>query len=205
MKTNDKIIESLREKREEHQPIFEMANIEKEATGLPFDMWIDSAGKTRNTTHNSQRVKIKKDGKEIEISFFGNEPKIEAGDENLKNFGVGNVNKVKKYIKKHKALFVARWNNEIKDAAFSRATELIRDNPDMSTDEVLQKTKLSSSGSTRTFGYTKILGMYKAGALKVNDKGELTYTYSEDSDMKGKTVVCVDSEGEPYLDKYFKR
>jgi len=61
-----------------------------------------------------------------------------------------------------------------------------------------------NTGNTRDFSYSKMINMHKAGALITNEKGELTYTYSEDSDLNGKTVICVDSDGEPFLESHFK-
>ena len=37
---------------------FEMANLRKQESGLPYDIWLDSAGSTRNTQHHVMRIKV---------------------------------------------------------------------------------------------------------------------------------------------------
>lgn len=37
---------------------FEMANLKKQESGLPYDIWLDSAGCKRNTPHNAMRIKV---------------------------------------------------------------------------------------------------------------------------------------------------
>ena len=43
---------------EEKHACFEMANLRKQESGLPYDIWLDSAGCTRNTQHNVMRIKV---------------------------------------------------------------------------------------------------------------------------------------------------
>lgn len=43
---------------EEKHTCFEMANLRKQESGLPYDIWLDSAGCTRNTQHNVMRIKV---------------------------------------------------------------------------------------------------------------------------------------------------
>lgn len=38
--------------------MYEMANILARDTGLPYNMWVDSAGKRRKTKHNVPRIKV---------------------------------------------------------------------------------------------------------------------------------------------------
>lgn len=47
----------MRENNEKHS-CFEMANLRKQESGLPYDIWLDSAGCTRNTHHNMMRIKV---------------------------------------------------------------------------------------------------------------------------------------------------
>ena len=39
-------------------PFFEMTNLRKQESGLPYDLWLDSAGCTRNTHHKVMRIKV---------------------------------------------------------------------------------------------------------------------------------------------------
>lgn len=43
---------------EEKHNFFEMANLRKQESGLPYDIWLDSAGCTRNTHHNVMMIKV---------------------------------------------------------------------------------------------------------------------------------------------------
>lgn len=43
---------------EEKHTCFEMANLRKQESGLPYDIWLDSAGCKRNTHHNVMRIKV---------------------------------------------------------------------------------------------------------------------------------------------------
>ena len=43
---------------EEKYTFFEMANLRKQESGLPYDLWLDSAGCARNTHHKVMRIKV---------------------------------------------------------------------------------------------------------------------------------------------------
>lgn len=51
--------------------LMEMTNVSTEDTGLPYSIWIDSAGKDRRS-HNDLRIKVKVDGKFIPVSISKN-------------------------------------------------------------------------------------------------------------------------------------
>lgn len=46
---------------------FEMANLRKQESGLPYDIWLDSAGYRRNTRHNVMRIKVSIDNELIPV------------------------------------------------------------------------------------------------------------------------------------------
>ena len=43
---------------EEKYAFFEMANLRKQESGLPYDIWLDSIGCARNTHHKVMRIKV---------------------------------------------------------------------------------------------------------------------------------------------------
>ena len=43
---------------EEKHTYFEVANLRKQESGLSYDIWLDSAGCTRNTQHKVMRIKV---------------------------------------------------------------------------------------------------------------------------------------------------
>lgn len=47
-----------RRRCEENHTCFEMANLRKHESGLPYDIWLYSAGCTRNTQDNVMRIKV---------------------------------------------------------------------------------------------------------------------------------------------------
>ena len=49
------------------QTCFEMANLRKQESGLPYDTCLDSAGCKRNTPHNVMRIKVSIDNELIPI------------------------------------------------------------------------------------------------------------------------------------------
>ena len=49
------------------QTYFEMANLKKYESGLPYDIWLDSAGYKRNIPHNVMRIKVSIDNELIQV------------------------------------------------------------------------------------------------------------------------------------------
>ena len=52
--------------------LFEMANVSKKDTKLPYDIWIDSEGKNRNIAPNYPRLKVDCNGDRIPVSISEN-------------------------------------------------------------------------------------------------------------------------------------
>lgn len=89
--------------------LYEMANVNKEDTGLPYNLWIDSAGKDRNTSHNSPRLKVEVDGELIPVSISDN-PTILVNNVKITKFNI-----IKRYIKKYKNVLLKHWNRVYTD------------------------------------------------------------------------------------------
>ena len=49
------------------QTYFEMANLRKQESGLPYDIWVDSAGCKQNTHHNVMRIMVSIDNELIPV------------------------------------------------------------------------------------------------------------------------------------------
>ena len=49
------------------QTCFEMANLRKKESGLPYDILLDSVGYKRNTPHNVMRIKVNIDNELIPV------------------------------------------------------------------------------------------------------------------------------------------
>lgn len=49
------------------QTCFEMANLRKQESWLPYDIWLDSAGYKRNTPHNVMMINVSIDNEFIPV------------------------------------------------------------------------------------------------------------------------------------------
>ena len=92
----------------EENVLFEMAKVSKKDTKLPYDLWIDSMGKSRNTPHSIPRIKVEVDGDRIPIS-------IEICPKVLVNKTFPHSAEIFRYVKKYLQVFLKHWNNEITD------------------------------------------------------------------------------------------
>ena len=114
----DPIIKRLMENRLEDSNLYEMANINKSRTGLPYDIWVDSAGSSRIVKHNSPRLKIDVDGELIPFS-------ISEHPEILVNKNISNQNEEIKFIQDNNEIFIKHWNGEIDDGQIINYLTLI--------------------------------------------------------------------------------
>ena len=104
--------------------LFEMANIWKEDTGLPYHLWIDSKGIERGNEHcGHPRLKIQVDNNLIPVDIC-DDPQIPdsvleiLGDEFIKKFA-----KVRKYIIAYKDILLAHYYRKISD---KQAAEMLK-------------------------------------------------------------------------------
>lgn len=102
----DPIIRRLLENRAES--LYEMANVSKLDTKLPYDIWIDSVGKDRKNKHHSPRLKVDVNGDRIPVSIEDT-PRILCSKK-IPQFG-----KVSSWIRKYKDVLLQHWNKEITD------------------------------------------------------------------------------------------
>lgn len=89
----------------------EMANILKNQTGLPYDIWVDSSGNIRNVQHNLPRLKVTLDkNNRIPVSI-SKEPEVLA-----KNKSKEDIPKFRLLVKWMRLNFdslIKFWNQEI--------------------------------------------------------------------------------------------
>ena len=88
--------------------LFEMANVSKKDTKLPYDIWIDSEGKNRKTKQNYPRLIVDYNGERIPVSVSEN-PEI------LVKKKIPEFSKIKSWIKKYSVVLLQHWNKEIAD------------------------------------------------------------------------------------------
>lgn len=96
----------------ELESAYEMANVSKDDTGLPYDFWIDSLGDKRKS--HGPRIKVRVDSKEIPVTISDN-PDI---PESVRKTGVNDfphLAEIKKYIKAYKNILMAHYHHKISD------------------------------------------------------------------------------------------
>lgn len=99
---------------EERYALFEMANLQKEETGLPYNVWIDSIGCSRNINHNSPsfKVDVDEDGiPEVPVSIDMYNPCVlESRYKEFKH-----KKNILVWAKKNYDVLIAHWEHRITD------------------------------------------------------------------------------------------
>ena len=88
--------------------LFEMTNVSKKDTKLPYDIWIDSEGKNRKSNLYYPRLDVDYNGDRIPVSI-SEDPEI------LVKKKISEFPKIKAWIKKYSAVLLQHWNKEISD------------------------------------------------------------------------------------------
>lgn len=92
-----------------HEPMFEMAKLSRQDSNLPYEIWLDSAGKTRNVSHNKLRVKIGVDNKLIPVSI-STTPEVLI---DISKYGkVKHLNTMLKFLSTHSDILLNHWNGK---------------------------------------------------------------------------------------------
>ena len=86
----------------------EMANATKNDTGLPYDIWLDSAGKNRKNKRSEPRFKVSIDNDLIPISI-SKDPKVLIEKE-IKKWSL-----IKKFVVDNYEDLMKHWNGELTD------------------------------------------------------------------------------------------
>ena len=97
----------------------EMANVPKEDTNLPYDIWIDSSGFKRNTSHSKPRLKVGKEHIPVSIE---NEPRVFG---NKSKYDIPKFRLLVKWIRKNLDLLMKHWNREIDDTQLRNSIKKI--------------------------------------------------------------------------------
>ena len=104
--------ESFSALEEQGYSAYEMANVSKDDTGLPYDFWIDSLGDKRKS--HGPRIKVRVDGKDIPVTISDN-PDI---PDSVRKKGIEDfphLAEIKKYIKAYKEVLLAHYRHKITD------------------------------------------------------------------------------------------
>ena len=93
-----------------HQPILGMAVIDPTLSGLPYEIWLDPAGKSRNIRHHMPRLKVCVDGEQIPFTISDN-PKQAASVRKKIRYEAEIIS----WIRQNKEVLLKQWNREITD------------------------------------------------------------------------------------------
>ena len=98
------------------QSIVGMAVVDKDEFDLPYDIWLDPAGSSRNIKHSLPRVKVVVDGQRISFSIT-DDPKP------LVKKKIRGEQRIKEWIIKNKENLLKQWNREITDSQVLQVLE----------------------------------------------------------------------------------
>ena len=90
------------------EPVYGMAVVDKDEFDLPYDIWLDPAGSSRNVKHSLPRLKVVVDGQRIPFSI-SDDPKP------LVNRVIKDQNRICEWIIKNKENLLKQWRREITD------------------------------------------------------------------------------------------
>jgi len=102
-------------------PIMGMAVIDKNLSGLPYDIWIDPAAEGRNVRHNSPRLKVQVDGELIPYTISDNPKQAISSRKKVKH-----ESDIIKWIKQNKDVLLRQWRKEITDKEVLNLVEKLR-------------------------------------------------------------------------------
>jgi len=104
----------------------EMANLRKDETNLPVNVWLDESGKDRPVKHNSPRIKVqinKRSSTNVRMMYpvsICDEPDFLISPKGDKDFDLTtkDLQKIARWIILNKDLLLRHWNKEIGIATF---------------------------------------------------------------------------------------
>lgn len=104
---------------------YEIANLTRKNSGQPFDIWVDSAGKGRNTKHNELRFKAKNNGVTVTAGFENGEyTNFQTSKNKLQKFG--KTKELEEYAIKIKPLLELHWEGKIDDVTFLLTASFVK-------------------------------------------------------------------------------
>ena len=98
------------------QEIFGMAVVDKDEFDLPYDIWLDPAGNSRNVKHNMPRVKVVVDGQRVPFSI-SDDPRP------LIRKKIKDEKRIREWIIKNKDNLLKQWNRELSDSQVLKVLE----------------------------------------------------------------------------------
>lgn len=92
------------------EQVFGMAVVDKDEFDLPYDIWLDPAGNSRNVKHSLPRCKVVVDGQRIPF-LISDDPRPLVRTAKIKN-----QQRICEWISKNKENLLKQWNRELTDS-----------------------------------------------------------------------------------------
>ena len=92
------------------QSVVGMAVVDKDEFDLPYDIYLDPAGSSRNVKHSLPRVKVIVDGQMIPFSITDDPKPL------LEQRKIRHLKRICEWISKNKENLLRQWNREISDS-----------------------------------------------------------------------------------------
>lgn len=108
--------------------IVEMAILDKNKTGLPYDVWIDPAGKERRPGHNGRRIKIKIDG--VWVPYDIDELRVPLSVGKYKNKRFKKQKDIEDWVKLYRDEIAKYWENKYTEDEI-KTILYIKDHPEI--------------------------------------------------------------------------
>lgn len=108
------------------QYMFEMANIPKKYTGLPYDIWIDSMGSDRANKHSVPRIKLKVDNTLIPVTI-SDKPEVPSSVLKNGNVKIKEFSKIRDFIVRYKVVLLMHFYRELDDVQTITLLHRIKD------------------------------------------------------------------------------
>lgn len=98
-------------------PIYEMANLTRNKSKQPFDLWVDSAGSSRKAGHSGLRVKASNNGVSVSVGFINGEfTTYKTRKEDIKKFQ--HIKELESYLREILPILELHWEEKIDDMEF---------------------------------------------------------------------------------------
>lgn len=96
--------------------LLEMASVSSIYTGLPYDLWLDPAGRTRGNEHTyTPRLKVELEDGSMVPFLISDSPDIPDSVKKQGMVSFKNIQAIKEYVKAYKDILLAHFNRKIND------------------------------------------------------------------------------------------
>lgn len=104
-------------------PLYEMANLKPQDTGLDSEIWVDPEGSRRKVSHSKPRLKLKKGSYSAVISIEPNPKILRPRTKKEQEKTYREFNDAIKYVGKYNKYFLAHYYGKLTDRQLFKKLE----------------------------------------------------------------------------------